>query len=146
MSRAVRSQRKKQHKQRRSSSLDAPLSLLNDAQVLTFFDWCRLSQISERTGRRILNGPDGPSVTMLSARRIGVTVRANRQWQQSRERPPGGRGMSAANRMPMPSLQERAVMACLLPYANVGRKKPRTIYRPFAQRGRRDDQARSQAH
>jgi len=72
--------------------LDAPLTSLADDQVLSFLEWCSLNRISERTGRRILNGPDSdrPAVTMLSARRIGVTVRANRQWQQSRERPPGG--------------------------------------------------------
>jgi len=71
-------------------ALDAPLTSLADDQVLSFPEWCSLNRISERTGRRILNGPDGPSVTMLSARRVGVTVRANRQWQQSRERLPGG--------------------------------------------------------
>ena len=57
-----------------------------DDQVLTFLEWCQLNRISERNGRRILAGPDGPTVTLLSARRMGITVRANRAWQQSRER------------------------------------------------------------
>ena len=69
---------------KRVLALDAPLTSLADDQVLTFFEWIRLNRISERTGRRILNGPGGPTVTMLSARRVGVTVRANRAWQQSR--------------------------------------------------------------
>jgi hypothetical protein len=67
-------------------ALDGPLSVSHDDQVLTFVEWCKLNRISERTGRRILDGPDGPKVTMLSPRRIGITVRDNRAWQQSRER------------------------------------------------------------
>ena len=77
---------------RRVLALDAPLTSLADDQVLGFHEWCRLNRISERTGRRILNGPDGPAVTMLSPRRVGVTVRANREWQQSRERGAARRG------------------------------------------------------
>jgi hypothetical protein len=71
---------------KRVLALDAPLTSLADDQVLSFIEWCRLNRISERTGRRILNAPGGPTVTMLSARRVGVTVRANRTWQQSRTR------------------------------------------------------------
>jgi hypothetical protein len=68
------------------SGLAEPLSALHDDQVLTFHEWCRLNGFSERTGRRVLGGPDGPIVTQLSSRRIGVTVRNNRRWQQWRER------------------------------------------------------------
>jgi hypothetical protein len=78
----IRTQRSK----RKQHALDAPLSVLLDDQVLTFFEWCQLNRFSERTGRRILKGPDRPKVTMLSARRVGITVRNNRNWQQSRER------------------------------------------------------------
>ena len=72
--------------ERKPLALDEPLSILHDDQVLTFFEWCKLNRISERTGRRILDGPNGPVVTMLTSRRIGVTVGNNRLWQQSRER------------------------------------------------------------
>jgi hypothetical protein len=75
---------------RKKHALDAPLDPSHDDQVLTFFEWCQLNRLSERTGRRILNNPDPaasrPVVTMLSASRVGITVRANRAWQQSRER------------------------------------------------------------
>jgi len=85
-----RSRRKqtKQRKQRkrRPSALAAPLSTLNDNQVLTFAEWCRLNSIGLRTGRRILRGPTPPKVVQLTTRRIGITVRANREWQQSRSR------------------------------------------------------------
>jgi hypothetical protein len=57
-----------------------------DDFVLTFKEWCAANRISERNGRRILAEPGGPVVTMLSARRIGITVANNRRWQQSRER------------------------------------------------------------
>ena len=83
---------------KRMLALDVPLTSLADDQVLSFPEWCSLNRISERTGRRLLNGPDGPTVTMLSARRVGVTVRANRAWQQSRERLPGGAALSTVAR------------------------------------------------
>ena len=66
--------------------LPALPAVLNDAQVLRFKEWCGLNRISERTGRRILAGGNGPVTTQLSAKLIGVTVRANREWQASRER------------------------------------------------------------
>jgi ATP-dependent helicase YprA (DUF1998 family) len=71
---------------RKQYALDAPFSVLHDDQVLSFFEWCQLNRFSERTGRRILKGANGPKVTMLSPRRVGITVRNNRNWQQSRER------------------------------------------------------------
>jgi hypothetical protein len=74
---------------RNKHALDAPLSPHHDDQVLTFFEWCQLNRISERTGRRILANPDPaakPVVTMLTTTRLGITVGANRRWQQSRKR------------------------------------------------------------
>ena len=60
--------------------------VLDDRQVLTFAEWCRLNSLSERNGRRILKSGTGPKIVQLSPRRFGITVRANREWQQSRER------------------------------------------------------------
>jgi hypothetical protein len=57
----------------------------DDDQVLSFAEWCTLNRISRRTGTRILAGPDGPVVTRLSARRIGITRGNNAKWQRSRE-------------------------------------------------------------
>jgi hypothetical protein len=71
---------------RERRTLDAPLSALHDDQVLLFPEWCRLNRISERTGRRIIARPDGPVVTQLSPKRIGITVRNNRTWQKPKER------------------------------------------------------------
>ena len=70
---------------KRASALDGLLSLSDD-QVLDFHSWCQLNRISERTGRRILASSDGPRTVQISARRIGITVRANRNWQHARER------------------------------------------------------------
>jgi hypothetical protein len=67
-------------------ALAEPLSDSHPDQVLTFFEWCRLNRISERTGRRILAGGTGPKVTMLSPRRLGITIGANRRWQAARAR------------------------------------------------------------
>jgi len=59
---------------------------LLDEQVLSFKQWCLLNSIGERTGRRILKSGKGPTVTMLSDKRIGITVGNNRAWQESRAR------------------------------------------------------------
>jgi hypothetical protein len=71
---------------RKPSALDEPLSIAHDDQVLTFYEWCQLNRFSERTGRRVLHGPNAPVVTMLTARRVGITIRNNRTWQASRAR------------------------------------------------------------
>jgi hypothetical protein len=67
-------------------NLGPPLAPLLDDRVLTFAQWCALNSLGERTGRRILQSGSGPAVVQLSERRIGVTVRENRRWQQARER------------------------------------------------------------
>ena len=69
---------------KRMLALDAPLTSLADDQVLTFPEWCRLNRISERTGYRIIKGPDGPKTVQISARRFGIRVAANREWQHTR--------------------------------------------------------------
>jgi ribosomal protein S8E len=67
-------------------ALAAPLALDHADQVLSFGDWVRLNRISERTGRRILASGNGPEITMLSERRIGIRVGANKKWQAARAR------------------------------------------------------------
>ena len=59
---------------------------LDDDKVLTFAEWCKLNRIGKRTGRRILRSGNGPVVTQLSERRIGITVGNNRRWQTARAR------------------------------------------------------------
>jgi hypothetical protein len=59
---------------------------LDDDKVLTFAEWCKLNRIGQRTGRRIICSGNGPVVTQLSERRIGITVGNNRRWQKSRAR------------------------------------------------------------
>jgi len=59
---------------------------LDDDKVLTFAEWCKLNRIGQRTGRRIIRSGNGPVVTQLSERRIGITVGNNRRWQTARAR------------------------------------------------------------
>jgi hypothetical protein len=54
--------------------------------VLTIPEWQTLNALSERQARRILASDDGPAVVWLSAKRRGVTVKANAEWQQARSR------------------------------------------------------------
>lgn len=58
----------------------------DDHRVLSFRQWCMLNSFSLSTGRRIINAGNGPVITQLSPRRIGVTIRNNRAWQESRAR------------------------------------------------------------
>jgi hypothetical protein len=62
---------------------------LLDDRVLTLAEWRKLNALPERSARRILRDPDPkkrPVLTQLSPRRYGVTVRANREWQERRAR------------------------------------------------------------
>ena len=62
-------------------------SLVDDPdEIFTFKQWAAINKISERNGRRIISAPGGPTVTMLSARRFGISRRHNRAWQESRKR------------------------------------------------------------
>ena len=60
--------------------------LFDDRQIMPFAVWCWFNDVSPRTGRRILASGNGPRVTQISARRIGVTYGDNRAWQESRAR------------------------------------------------------------
>jgi hypothetical protein len=59
---------------------------VEDDKVLTFRQWCEINGFSPRTGRRILAGDNGPIVTQLSQKLLGVTVGNNRAWQAARAR------------------------------------------------------------
>ena len=59
---------------------------LDDQRVMTFAQWCEVNGFSLDTGRRLIKRGEGPKIVQLSPRRIGITVRANREWQNSRVR------------------------------------------------------------
>jgi predicted site-specific integrase-resolvase len=59
---------------------------LDDMRVLSIAQWCRLNGFSFDTGKRLIKRGQGPVITQISDRRIGVTVANNRAWQRSRER------------------------------------------------------------
>jgi hypothetical protein len=80
-----RERRRDIEQQRRERALD----LSRPDQILTLKQWCQLNGISERTGARILAGPDGPTVVRLSSRRRGVRVSDNIAWQDARARATG---------------------------------------------------------
>ena len=58
----------------------------DDDAVFTFKEWCALNGHSERQGRRILKSGNGPTVTQLTEKRIGISRRNNRKWQTSQAR------------------------------------------------------------
>jgi hypothetical protein len=83
--RSHQAQTKRSRRKRQRSALAAPLAMSDDA-VLTFAQWCKLNNIGERNGRRIIKSGNGPVVLQLSERRIGIRVGDNRRWQEARAR------------------------------------------------------------
>jgi predicted DNA-binding transcriptional regulator AlpA len=61
---------------------------LDSQRVLSFKQWCDLNNLSLATGHRLLDSGKGPEIIRLSPRRIGVTVAANRAWQEARTKAP----------------------------------------------------------
>ena len=83
----TKQQRKQRLKKARAEKLQLRQRLVDDDDaVLSFKEWCALNGHSERQGRRILTGGNGPTVTQLSDRRIGISRRNNRDWQEKRAR------------------------------------------------------------
>jgi len=83
----TKQQREKRLKKGRAEKVKLRERLVEDDDaVLTFREWCTLNGLSERLGRRILTGGNGPTVTDLSDRRSGVTRSNNRIWQAARAR------------------------------------------------------------
>lgn len=60
--------------------------IVDDDRVMSFALWCEVNGFSPATGRRLRKAGKGPIFTQISDRRLGVTVRNNRLWQQSRIR------------------------------------------------------------
>ena len=56
----------------------------DDDWVMPFSLWCEMNNFSPATGRRLRKAGKGPVFTQISDRRVGVTVRNNRIWQESR--------------------------------------------------------------
>jgi len=59
----------------------------DDDAVFSFDEWCALVSISRRQGRDLLASGDGPVVTQISPRRIGISRVAHREWLKRRARP-----------------------------------------------------------
>jgi hypothetical protein len=52
--------------------------------VLTKREWASLNGLSLRQANRILASGDGPVITKLTGKRVGISRRANLAWQQAR--------------------------------------------------------------
>jgi predicted DNA-binding transcriptional regulator AlpA len=55
-------------------------------QVLSVPEWAMLNNLSLHTAYRVLASPDAPVTVQLSENRVGITRRANLDWQESRVR------------------------------------------------------------
>jgi predicted DNA-binding transcriptional regulator AlpA len=69
----------------RQASLNEPQPYSRYARrIMSFRAWCELNGFSIPTGRRIIGSGDGPKVTQLGLRRIGIREDHNAEWQDSR--------------------------------------------------------------
>jgi predicted DNA-binding transcriptional regulator AlpA len=55
-------------------------------RVLTLRQWAELNSLGVRTAKRIIASGNGPKITQLSDRRIGIQERHNEEWLASRVR------------------------------------------------------------
>ena len=60
---------------------------VDDQRVLTLREWCKVNNFSVWTGKRLIKAGRGPRLVQINDRRYGVSIRANREWQATRERP-----------------------------------------------------------
>jgi hypothetical protein len=63
---------------------EMPSAPADDLRVIPFREWCSDKGLSYSTGRRLVANGNGPRITYLSARRIGVQVRHDREWLDGR--------------------------------------------------------------
>ena len=83
----TKQQREQRLKKGRAKKLQLRQRLVDDDDaVLTFNEWCALNGHSERQGRRIITSGNGPIVTQLSDRRIGISRKHHRDWLEKRAR------------------------------------------------------------
>jgi len=82
----TREAQRRARQRQQSAPLHDHKTTLNRHRVLSFLDWCWLNGISPATGRRILKSGEGPTITRLSPRRIGITIANNAAWQAARSR------------------------------------------------------------
>jgi predicted DNA-binding transcriptional regulator AlpA len=55
-------------------------------RVMTFPEFCKVAGFSIATLRRLIHAGEGPPVTHLSTRRLGIRVRNGLGWLDSRTR------------------------------------------------------------
>ena len=65
-------------------TISADNSAVDQDQVMKFRTWCERCGFSPETGRRLIRDGKGPTVTQLSARRIGIREKHYREWLDSR--------------------------------------------------------------
>jgi len=53
--------------------------------VYSWLEWCRIAGLSDSTGYRLRISGNGPVITRLSARRIGVRRRHHLEWLEARK-------------------------------------------------------------
>jgi hypothetical protein len=53
-------------------------------RISSFSAWCSRCGFSEATGRRVLASGNGPVITWLSARRMGIRERHHLEWLDKR--------------------------------------------------------------
>jgi predicted DNA-binding transcriptional regulator AlpA len=64
--------------------LDTIRGAFSMSKVMSWREWLAKNNLSYSTGWRLRQNGDGPKITKLSERRIGVTEEDDRAWLESR--------------------------------------------------------------
>jgi predicted DNA-binding transcriptional regulator AlpA len=65
-------------------SSDNITAVVDPDRVMPLPAWCERCGFSEATGRRLIKTGQGPIVTWLSERRMGIRERHHREWLDAR--------------------------------------------------------------
>jgi hypothetical protein len=86
--------KKRERQQRLAARRELRQRLIADDPdaVLLFSEWCTLNGFSPKFGRQLLADGDGPVLTYITAKRIGVARRHNFTWQEKRTSRPRSDG------------------------------------------------------
>jgi predicted DNA-binding transcriptional regulator AlpA len=64
---------------------DAKRCLVSRDRIMTIKEWCERSSFSTVTGWRLMKAGQGPKLTRISERRLGIREDHYREWLDSRK-------------------------------------------------------------
>ena len=69
-----------------SNRRQRPLASEHLHRILTVQEWAKINSLGLRSAKRIIAAGDGPKITQLSTRRVGIREDHAVEWQNARVR------------------------------------------------------------